>query len=152
MSNYIGKVLSSRPVIYQNLSYAGSASVPSTNFSKETFQIRVVSDIAGYLVIGDGTAVSATAQSSSMKIQTNVPAEVLYGHARPDGGFQFHVNFDGNDQHNGDGVAAAASILINPAHPMSAVWAIVLQKLNNELTTKFRGASVRTDIRRCHGS
>jgi hypothetical protein len=75
MSNYIGKVLSSRPVIYQNLSYAGSASVPSTNFSKETFQIRVVSDIAGYLVIGDGTAVSATAQSSSMKIQTNVPAE-----------------------------------------------------------------------------
>lgn len=75
MSNYLGKQLSSRPIIYQNLSYAGSASVPSTNFSKQTNQIRIVSDVAGYLVIDDGTSVSATAQSGSMKISANVAAE-----------------------------------------------------------------------------
>ena len=73
MSNYFGKQPSSRPLRYQNLSYAGSASVPSTNFSAETFQIRVFADVAGYLVIGDGTSVSATAQSSSLKVGTTFP-------------------------------------------------------------------------------
>jgi hypothetical protein len=73
--SYFSKQMSSRPIKYQNLSYAGSASVPSTNFNSECFQIRVVSDLAGYLVIGDGTAVSATAQSGSMKISANVAGE-----------------------------------------------------------------------------
>jgi hypothetical protein len=74
MTNF-PKQFSSRPIVYQNLSYAGSASVPSTNFGKETFQIRVVSDVAGYLTIGDGTSVSATAQSGSLKVSANVAAE-----------------------------------------------------------------------------
>jgi hypothetical protein len=73
--SYFGKVPASRPIKYQNLAYAGSASIPSTNFSNETFQIRVESDISGYLVIGDGTSVSATAQSGRMRIAANVQGE-----------------------------------------------------------------------------
>jgi hypothetical protein len=75
MSNYFGKQPSSRPIKYQNLSYAGSSSVPSTNFGQGILQIRVESDISGYLVIGDGNSVSATAQSGSMRIAANAPAE-----------------------------------------------------------------------------
>jgi hypothetical protein len=75
MGNYWNKAPSSRPIRYQNLSYAGSASVPSTNFSAQTYQIRVVADLGGYLTIGDGTSVSCTAQSSSMKLNSNTDEE-----------------------------------------------------------------------------
>lgn len=74
MANF-EKQHSSRPIKYQVLAYTGSASVPSTNFSSETFQIRVVSDIAGWFVIGDGTGVSATAQSGSAKINAGTDEE-----------------------------------------------------------------------------
>ena len=75
MSNYVGKQPSSRPNVYQVLAYAGNAtSVPSTNFSAQTYQIRVVSEVQGWLVIGNGstsgTTLSCTAQSGSMKIQS----------------------------------------------------------------------------------
>ena len=60
------------------MAYAGGgASVPSTNFGPETWQIRVVSEVQGWLVIGDGNAVSATAQSGSMKINANTDEEYL---------------------------------------------------------------------------
>jgi hypothetical protein len=76
MPPYVERQHSSRPIKYQTLAYAGGgSSVPSTNFTSETFQIRVVSEVQGWLVIGDGTAVSATAQSGSMKINANVDAE-----------------------------------------------------------------------------
>src|SRR5947208_1411115 len=69
---------SSRPGKYQVLAYAGGgASVPSTNFANETWQIRVVSEVQGWLVIGDGTSVSRTAQSGSMKINANTDEEYL---------------------------------------------------------------------------
>ena len=77
MSNYWAKQPSSRPLIYQVLSFAGSASVPSTNFSKQTYQIRIVSDIGGWFVVGDGTSVSCTAQSSSMKINASTDEEYI---------------------------------------------------------------------------
>ena len=63
MTNFIGKQPSSRPIKYQVLAYAGGGtSVPSTNFSSETWQIRICSEVQGWLVIGDGTSVSCTAQ------------------------------------------------------------------------------------------
>jgi hypothetical protein len=76
MTNFIQKQHSSRPGRCQVLAYAGGgASVPSTNFGQETWQIRVVSEVQGWLVIGDGTSVSCTAQSGSMKIQGGVDDE-----------------------------------------------------------------------------
>jgi hypothetical protein len=72
--SYFTKQPSSRPIKSQVLAYGGNAtSVPSTNFGPETWQIRVVSEVQGWLVIGDGNAVSCTAQSGSMKIAPNVP-------------------------------------------------------------------------------
>jgi hypothetical protein len=69
MSNYWGKQPSSRPTRYQVLAYGGNqTSVPSTNFGPGVFQIHVCSEVQGWLAIGDGTSVSCTAQSSSMKI------------------------------------------------------------------------------------
>ena len=48
---YFNKQLSSRPVKYQVLAYAGGGtSVPSTNFSSETWQVRVVSEVQGWIV------------------------------------------------------------------------------------------------------
>ena len=54
---------------------AGNAtSVPSTNFGPQTLQIRVVSEVQGWLAIGpgttSGTTLSCTVQSSSLKIQS----------------------------------------------------------------------------------
>jgi hypothetical protein len=73
---FFGKQMASRAIKYQVLSYGGNTtSVPSTNFASECWQIRVVSEVQGWLVIGDGTAVSCTAQSGSMKINANGPAE-----------------------------------------------------------------------------
>ena len=75
---YLNKQPSSRPIKYQVLAYAGGGtSVPSTNFSSETWQIRVVSEVQGWLVIGDGTSISCTAQSGSMKIQGGVDEEYI---------------------------------------------------------------------------
>jgi hypothetical protein len=65
---YYAKQPSSRILRHQNLSYAGSASVPSTPFSSETFQIRVFSQLAGFFTVGDvsataGTTITATTAS-----------------------------------------------------------------------------------------
>jgi hypothetical protein len=74
--SYWEKARASRPNKYQVLSYGGNAtSVPSTNFTPQTYQIRVESEVQGWLVIGDGTSVSCTAQSSSMKIGPNLAGE-----------------------------------------------------------------------------
>jgi len=57
----------------QVLAYAGGgSSVPSTTFSPQTFQIRVCSEVQGWLAFGT-SSVSATAQSASIKIPPNVP-------------------------------------------------------------------------------
>src|SRR5215467_9963838 len=70
------KTHSSRAVKYQALAYGGNAtSVPSTNFLPTTLQIRVETEVQGLLQIGDGTSVSATVASSSMKIAANVVGE-----------------------------------------------------------------------------
>jgi len=78
VSNYWGKQPSSRPNVYQVLAYGGGgSSVPSTNFSPQTVQVRIVSEVQGWLVFGpgstSGTTLSCTAQSGSAKIPANVP-------------------------------------------------------------------------------
>jgi hypothetical protein len=72
---YWDKQPSSRILLNQYLQYTGNqTSVPSTAFSPQTYQIRVISQVAGYIAI-DSASVSATAQSSSMFI----PASTVGG-------------------------------------------------------------------------
>src|SRR5262245_27553008 len=78
MSNYYGKKPSSRPIRYQVLAYGGGgSSVPSTNFTAESYQILVRSEVQGWFVIGDGTSVSCTAQSSALKLNANTDGDVF---------------------------------------------------------------------------
>jgi hypothetical protein len=82
MSNFWSKQPSSRPIVYQVLAYGGNAtSVPSTNFSAQTCQIRVVSEVQGWLAFGpgttSGTTLSCTVASSSLKINGNTDEEYL---------------------------------------------------------------------------
>ena len=54
MANYFGKVPSSRILKAQNIALTGNAaSTPSTDFSAETYQIRIATTLAGWLRIGD---------------------------------------------------------------------------------------------------
>ena len=82
MGNYYSKQPSSRPIVYQALAYTGNAtSVPSTNFSAQTYQVRVVSEVQGWLAFGpgttSGTTLASVVASSSMKIQGNVDEEYI---------------------------------------------------------------------------
>jgi hypothetical protein len=75
MSNYWNKQPSSRPYIFQALGYTGNAtSVPSTTFGPFTQQIRVVSEVQGWLAL-DSVAVVCTVASSSLKINGGVDEE-----------------------------------------------------------------------------
>ena len=57
---YWEKHQSSRPNISNSIQYAGGqSSVPSTAFGPQTFQIRVSTQVAGFLKI-DGSGVTAT--------------------------------------------------------------------------------------------
>jgi hypothetical protein len=48
MANYWQKQPSSRPIVFQALAYTGNAtSVPSTNFSAQTYQVRICSEVQG---------------------------------------------------------------------------------------------------------
>jgi hypothetical protein len=106
--SYFSKQMSSRPIKYQNLSYAGSASVPSTNFNSECFQIRVVSDLAGYLVIGDGTAVSATAAERLNEDFGQRGRGIFCGNAWPDGCVHQHQHEQRQRQHYRDGLSCTS--------------------------------------------
>lgn len=65
---------SSRPDVTQILAYlGGGATVVSTNFGIATQQIRVVSEVQGWLSIGASTTV--TVGSNGLKISANVEGE-----------------------------------------------------------------------------
>jgi hypothetical protein len=82
MGNYYSKQPSSRPIVFQALAYTGNAtSVPSTNFSAQTYQLRICSEVQGWLAFGpgttSGTTLSCVVASSSMKIQGGVDEEYV---------------------------------------------------------------------------
>ena len=76
MANYWQKQPSSRPIKTTTLTSGMSASSPTTNFTSQTYQIRVAGNVGGYLVIGYGNAVTAT-QLTGMVIAANVAGEYL---------------------------------------------------------------------------
>ncbi len=76
MANFFEKQPASRPITYQNIAYGGNAtSVPSTSFGRSVQHIRLVSEVQGFVQIGDGVALAAVVGSSSMKIAANQAGE-----------------------------------------------------------------------------
>ena len=74
MASAFDKQHSSRPNVKQILAYlGGGATVASTNFGVATQQIRVVSEVQGWLSIGSSTTV--TVGSNGFKISANVEGE-----------------------------------------------------------------------------
>ena len=74
MASAFDKQHSSRPNVNQILAYlGGGATVVSTNFGVATQQIRVVSEVQGWLSIGASTTV--TVGSNGLKISANVEGE-----------------------------------------------------------------------------
>jgi hypothetical protein len=61
MSNYYGKQPSSRLNKAQTLTWTGTGTLVSTNFANETFQIRITSQLAGWIAIDNLGTVPTTA-------------------------------------------------------------------------------------------
>jgi hypothetical protein len=51
---------SSRFINYQNLQWTGTGTLYSTNFSDQTYQVRVTSQLAGWIAIGTTTSTNQT--------------------------------------------------------------------------------------------
>ena len=70
-ANYIERQQSSRVILNQNLLYTG-VSTPSTNFGPQTYQVRVMTPLAGFIAFGpgstSGTTLSAVVASSSVYV------------------------------------------------------------------------------------
>ena len=79
MSNYVGKALSSRILKAQNLAWTGAGTVVSTNFTSQTYQCRVLSQVAGYIAIDNtGTSIStASLPDSGVPINANGTPDVF---------------------------------------------------------------------------
>jgi hypothetical protein len=82
MSSAFPKQSASRPIRYQNLTYAGGAgggaSVVSTNFQSATQQIRVFSTLAGWGSI-DQLPSATTVTSANMPSGMPIPASTVSG-------------------------------------------------------------------------
>jgi hypothetical protein len=70
--SYFEKQHSSRILKNQQLFWTGSGTALSTNFGPQTFQIRVLSQVAGAFTVSDSTGTTA-ASSTSMLISANAP-------------------------------------------------------------------------------
>jgi hypothetical protein len=79
MANYWGKQSSSRPINAQVIQLSSAAAVNSAAFGTETFQIRVISNIATWASIGTSTAAAAWQTAGSFYI----PAPPRRGRCSP---------------------------------------------------------------------
>ncbi len=77
MANYQLKESSSRIVKYHNLQWAGTGTTFSTNFLSETWQIRVISTVAGYISIVPTTADATVATTAGVGVY--IPAATAGG-------------------------------------------------------------------------
>jgi hypothetical protein len=75
MSNYWGKQLSSRPIRIQELDWTGSGTLVTTTLLPQTWQVRVFSDVRGYLSFGSTSPSSTSRDTATVEIGANNPAE-----------------------------------------------------------------------------
>jgi hypothetical protein len=71
VSNYWGKQRSSLPIKINELDWTGSGTLATTNMGPFTVQIRVVSDIRGYLAFGSTSPTSSSRDTATVEIMPN---------------------------------------------------------------------------------
>jgi len=77
VSNYFGKQRSSRPIRLLELDYAGSGTQISTTFLSETFQVRVSSDVRGYLCFGSTSPTTTSRDTATIELYANTGPEYV---------------------------------------------------------------------------
>jgi hypothetical protein len=75
VSNFWGKQRSSYPIRINELDWTGSGTLVSTTFGQETHQIRVVSDVRGYLAFSSTSPTSANRDTATVEIMPNQVGE-----------------------------------------------------------------------------
>jgi hypothetical protein len=75
MPNFWGKVPSTRVIKGQELDWTGSGTLVTTNLTPETFQIRVVTDVRGYLSFASTSISSSNRDGSFAEIFPNLQGE-----------------------------------------------------------------------------
>jgi hypothetical protein len=75
VSNYWGKQQSSLPIRINELDWTGSGTLATTNMGSETFQVRVVSDVHGYLCFGSTSPTTTSRDTASVEIFPNLIGE-----------------------------------------------------------------------------
>jgi hypothetical protein len=77
LSNYVGKIPSSRLNKQQSLTWTGTGTLVSTNFGSETFQIRVASQLAGWVWVDNLGTVPTTAAGNGAWFPNTTLSEVF---------------------------------------------------------------------------
>ena|SRR5215472_6621168 len=62
---------SSRPIRLQELDYAGSGTQATTTLLSETFQVRIVSDVRGYVSFGSTAITTSSRDTATVEIFPN---------------------------------------------------------------------------------
>jgi hypothetical protein len=75
MANYWGKAPSSRVIKGQELDWTGSGTLVTTNLSAQTLQVRVASDVRGYLNFASTSISSSSRGVSFAEIFSNLTGE-----------------------------------------------------------------------------
>jgi hypothetical protein len=75
LSNFWPKQRSSLPIRINELDWTGSGALVTTNMGSETFQVRVVSDVRGYLAFGSTSLTSSSRDTASVDIMPNQVGE-----------------------------------------------------------------------------
>ena len=71
MSNFYGKQLSSRPVRLQELDYAGSGTQVTTNLLSQTYQVRIATDVRGYVAFGSTAPTTTSRDTTTVEMFAN---------------------------------------------------------------------------------
>jgi hypothetical protein len=81
LSNYYGHAPSSRPIRLQELDYAGSGTQVTTTLLNQVYQVRIVSDVRGYVSFGSTTITTSSRGVATVEIFPSLRGE--YFSARP---------------------------------------------------------------------
>jgi hypothetical protein len=85
LGNYFPKAASSRLIKGQILNWTGTGTLQSTNFTSQTYQVRVIAQTAGYVGVVNSTAEAqtpTTAANAGMYIAANTASgDFLSSHA-----------------------------------------------------------------------